>query len=684
MTIRAVILGLLGVVALCGFNYVNDNILNQTFLIGNNLPVAVYGALILAVIVVNPLLARLNRRWVLSGRELAVMLSLVLACCCIPASGLLRTFTNSLILPHHFNRLNPGWSEKQVLQVVPKQMLADSSADEDRVLNGFVQGLGEANRHIAFTDVPWQAWTRTLAFWLPIILALWLALTALAVVLHRQWSDHELLPYPLAEFANSLLPADGETTSPLLRNRLFWVGTLAVFLIHFNNFLATFFPDGMIPITRQLNLTAMVDLVPYIQRGGGARLLAPILYATVIGVAYFVPKEVSLSLGIGPFLWATVVGAFATYGLSLTSGAGPSASGYLSLKPQTFALFGANLGVFGVVLFCGRHYYLSVARRALGAGGGLEVDQAAVWGARLFVLFLTAFVVQLALVGLGWQIALMYAGVLLVFYVVMGRVFAETGLFYNQPFFFPCVAVWGLMGTQALGPRPLLIMFMLTTVLLVDPRESLMPFVVNSLKLLQIRRVPLGRSACLFAVAIVLGLLVALPVTLYFQYDLGYAKWDGWAGQYVPKMAFDNTVNALEMLKAQGSLEKASALRGWARFGAMAPNGFCMAALAAGMALALLCYLGRLRTTWWPLHPVLFLTWATEPPWRLSGSFILGWLLKSAIVKYGGSRLYQTLKPLFFGLIAGEIFGAVVPSIVGTIYYVVTGVPPKQFWVLPL
>jgi hypothetical protein len=684
MTIRAVILGLLGVVALCGFNYVNDNILNQTFLIGNNLPVAVYGALILAVIVVNPLLARLNRRWVLSGRELAVMLSLVLACCCIPASGLLRTFTNSLILPHHFNRLNPGWSEKQVLQVVPKQMLADSSADEDRVLNGFVQGLGEANRHIAFTDVPWQAWTRTLAFWLPIILALWLALTALAVVLHRQWSDHELLPYPLAEFANSLLPADGETTSPLLRNRLFWVGTLAVFLIHFNNFLATFFPDGMIPITRQLNLTAMVDLVPYIQRGGGARLLAPILYATVIGVAYFVPKEVSLSLGIGPFLWATVVGAFATYGLSLTSGAGPSASGYLSLKPQTFALFGANLGVFGVVLFCGRHYYLSVARRALGAGGGLEVDQAAVWGARLFVLFLTAFVVQLALVGLGWQIALMYAGVLLVFYVVMGRVFAETGLFYNQPFFFPCVAVWGLMGTKALGPRPLLIMFMLTTVLLVDPRESLMPFVVNSLKLLQIRRVPLGRSACLFAVAIVLGLLVALPVTLYFQYDLGYAKWDGWAGQYVPKMAFDNTVNALEMLKAQGSLEKASALRGWARFGAMAPNGFCMAALAAGMALALLCYLGRLRTTWWPLHPVLFLTWATEPPWRLSGSFILGWLLKSAIVKYGGSRLYQTLKPLFFGLIAGEIFGAVVPSIVGTIYYVVTGVPPKQFWVLPL
>jgi hypothetical protein len=684
MTFRAIILGLLGVVALCGFNYINDNILNQTYLVGNNLPVAVYGALILAVVLLNPLLARLNRRWVLNGRELALMLSLVLASCCIPASGLLRTFTSSLILPHHFSRLNPGWTEKQIIKLAPEQMLADTSTDDDTVLNGFVQGLGEANRHIAFSDVPWYAWTRTLAFWLPIILTLWLALTALAVVLHRQWSDHELLPYPLAEFADSLLPAEGQTTSPLLRSRLFWIGTLTVFLIHFNNFLATSFPDGMVQITRSINLTAMVDLFPYIQKGGGARLLAPIIYATVIGVAYFVPKEVSLSIGIGPFLWAALVGAFATYGFSLTSGSGPSASGYLSLKPQTFALFGANLGVFGVVLFCGRHYYLSVARRAVGAGGRLDVDAGAIWGARLFILFMAAFVAQLALVGLGWQVAVMYAGVLLVFYVVMGRVFAETGLFYNQPMFFPCVAVWGLLGAQALGPRAMLIMFMLTTVLLVDPRESLMPFVVNSLRLLQIRRVPLGRSACLFGVAIILGLLVALPLTLYFQYDLGYAKWDTWAGQYVPKMAFDNTVSVVETLEAQGSLEQASALRGWARFGAMAPDRLCMAALAGGAALALLCYLGRLRTTWWPLHPVLFLTWATEPPWRLSGSFLLGWLLKTTIVKYGGSRLYQALKPLFFGLIAGEVFGAVVPSIVGTLYYLITGMPPKQFWVLPL
>lgn len=684
MTPRAIILGLLGVVALCGFNYINDNVLNQTYLVGNNLPVAVYGGLIIVVVAINPLLARLRRRWVLSGRELALALTLVLACCCIPASGLLRTFTNSLILPHHYNRLNPGWRDKDVIALAPEQMLADVSADEDTVLNGFVQGLGEPSRHIGLRQVPWQAWVRALWFWLPVILLLWLALTALALVLHRQWAGHELLPYPIAELANSLLPEEGQATSPLLRNRGFWVGTLAVFLLHFNNFLATFFPDTLIPITRQINLAGMVQLVPYLQRGGGARLLAPMIYATVIGVAYLVPKDVSLALGLGPFLWATVVGAFASWGLSLTSGAGPSASGYLALKPQTFALLGANLGVFAVVLFCGRHYYLSVARRALFLGGDATLDTAAVWGARLFALCMAAFVTQLALVGLGWQVAALYAGVLIVFYVVMGRVFAETGLFYNQPFFFPCVAVWGLMGAQALGPGVLLIMFLLTTVLMIDPRESLMPFVVNSLKLLELRRVPLGRSALLFAFAIGLGLLTALPVTLYFQYDLGYAKWDSWASYYVPRMAFDNAVGAVELLTAQGTLEQASSVSGWGRFRHLSPNGLCLGAMVCGLTLALLCYVGRLRTTWWPLHPVLFLTWATEPPWRLSGSFLIGWLIKSAVVKYGGSRLYQALKPLFFGLIAGEVFGAVVPTLVGAIYYLATGMPPKQFWVLPL
>jgi len=682
MTWRSVILGLLGAACLCGFNYINDNILKQTYLVGNNLPVAVYGALVIFVVLVNPLLARASKRLALGGRELAVILCLTLAACCIPASGLLRTFTNSIVLPYHYDRLNPGWRENQVIEVTPKPMLADVSVNEDTVLNGFVQGLGETNRNISFFDVPWYAWTRTLLFWLPVILALWLGLIALSVVLHKQWSEHELLPYPIADFADSLLPEEGQATSSLLRNRLFWVGTLVVFLLHFNNFLALFFPEKMIQIRRQLNFTPMIHFLPYLQRGGGTRLLAPVIYFSVIGFSYFIPKDVSLSIGIGPYLWATVAGLFATYGVPLTAPL-EGAGWYIALKPQTFILFGANLGVFIVVLYCGRHYYLKIFRRALFLPPRIEEERAAVCGARLFLACMALFWIQLVTVGLDWQLVAMYLAVLLIFYVVMSRVFAETGLFYMQPFFFPCVVIWGVLGSQALGPKAMMILFMLTTVLLIDPRESLMPFVVNSLKLLELRKVRLGRSAWLFAAAVVIGLAVALPITLYFQYNLGYAKWDGWACKAVPQMAFKNVVATKEKLAAQGSLETAEGLRGWQRFGHMAPNPLCMGGLAAGLALALLFYAGRLRIPWWPLHPVLFLTWATEPPWRLCGSFMIGWLIKTLVVKYGGSKTYQKLKPLMYGLIAGEIFGAVVPSIVGAVYYLVTGEPPERFMVLP-
>jgi hypothetical protein len=90
-----------------------------------------------------------------------------------------------------------------------------------------------------------------------------------------------------------------------------------------------------------------------------------------------------------------------------------------------------------------------------------------------------------------------------------------------------------------------------------------------------------------------------------------------------------------------------------------------------------------LRFPWWPLHPLLFVTWATEPMRRFCAAFLVGWLVKVAVMKYGGAGLHGKLKPLMMGLIAGEVLGAVFPSIVGAIYFFVTGDQPVAFRVLP-
>lgn len=677
MTWRAVILGLLGAATLCGLSYLNDQILQQTYLVGNNMPVAVYGVLILVVILVNPLL----RRHALTGRELALILTLTLAASCIPGSGLLRTFTNSLMLPHHYLRTEPAWREQQVLETVPSVMLADPSADEDRTVNGFLLGLGSPQEHIGLRDIPWSAWTRTFAFWIPILLSLWGALIALSLVAHRQWADHEHLPYPVADFAAAMLPEEGGTSAPVFRSRWFWVGAVIVLLIYLNNFVQRWFPDYLIPVRVQVDLSGLSRLVPAFGLGGGTRLLAPTLYFTVIGLSYVLASDVAFSCGVGPFLWALVVGVFATYGVTLTGAV--EGTGYTSLRVQAFLNFGANLGLFLTLVYLGRRYYLSVLRRAVGLRSGDEAPASAVWGMRGFLVLSGAFIALLVSAGLDWPLAALYTVTIVIFFLMISRIMAETGMFYVQPYWFPCGVIWGLFGTPALGLQQLMILLTLSMILVVDPRESIMPFMSTSLRLLDLRRAPLGRAGAWCAVAVVLGLLIALPLTLYFQYDRGTSQWDTWATQAVPKMQFQNLTLAKQKLDIQGLLGSAGQTSGWRRFTEMAPSRPCLAGLGAGLALVLLFSAARIRFTRWPLHPILFLTWATEPQWRLCGSFLVGWLIKVCVTKYGGARTYQKLKPLMFGLIAGEIMGSLVPSAIGAVYFCITGKIPPRFIVLP-
>jgi len=66
----------------------------------------------------------------------------------------------------------------------------------------------------------------------------------------------------------------------------------------------------------------------------------------------------------------------------------------------------------------------------------------------------------------------------------------------------------------------------------------------------------------------------------------------------------------------------------------------------------------RLRYATWPLHPVGFLMVYTYPGAHLWFSLMLGWLSKTLILRFGGSKLYEDAKPFFLGLIVGESMAA--------------------------
>lgn len=682
MTTRAVLLGLLGAILICGVAYLNDAVMHQTYVAGSYMPSSVYGGLILFILIINPLLFYLSKRLALTSKELTVILVLVLAACCIPGTNLIRQLTNTLMLPHLYNQKEPGWKDAKVIEMAPKQMLADISQGKGEALDGFVQGIKDKAEKVS---VPWYAWKRTLLFWLPLFFTLCIALIGLSLVVHRQWSDHEHLAYPIATFANSLLPEPGRAKSSIFSNKLFWIGAGIILVIYIYNYAQAWFPEYLIKIPTGFNLGPLASLFPAFEKAGGVWLLNHTFYFSFIGIAYLLASDVSFSLGIGPLLWTTMAGVLLGYGVSLGASLEGS-SWYADL--QRFMSAGAYLGLFLAILYTGRYYYYNVFRQALfphlPPHISMSGEKQSIWGARIFIIFTALFFGQICLVGLDWPLALLYTGFTIIIFLVLSRTLAETGLFYLHPHFFPCVVIWGIFGIRALGPQMLLIMFLLTTVFIIDPRGTIMPLMVNSLKLLDLQKIKISKTALLCGVAILLGLVVGIPVTLYFQYDRGYDQHDQWASIYIPKRPFENATWIKQRLEAQGTLEEANQVSGWQRSTTMFPSGPGMLFLGLGLFLVLTFTAIRLRFPKWPLHPVMFIFWDTYLAMVCFGSFMVGWFIKMVVTKYGGIKIYQKLKPLMLGLIAGEISAAVVTTIFGLIYYLITDEKPVWFPIFPI
>ena len=96
---RSVSLGIAGTLIICGLTSYNDWALNNTYLVGNNMPIGVILMLFLFAVCVNGPLNVFKPQWAFSAAELAVAMSMALASCALPSSGLIRYFVPSLLMP---------------------------------------------------------------------------------------------------------------------------------------------------------------------------------------------------------------------------------------------------------------------------------------------------------------------------------------------------------------------------------------------------------------------------------------------------------------------------------------------------------------------------------------------------------------------------------------------------------
>jgi hypothetical protein len=704
LTWRSVLFSLLGVLVIAGTaGFHDERMFGSTLVVGNHLPVAAFAYLFCVGLAWNGLAGRLNRNLALNSKELTVVMIVCLVSCFAPTSGLFRYFHRGIIMPWHYLSTGgrPEWEKYGLLdkllspnlfpQPVPYRDAAGVLQLDETVYRGFFTGLATGKDFVGLADVPFRAWTLPMLYWGPLVLLCALFCCALAFLVHRQWSQHEQLSYPIAQVAGGFCQrTDGGRGVPdVLRNRLFWAGFLPLFLIYLVEYLARWYPESLPKLSETLPAfrgwwVPLMQKLPILNKTpANWALSGQTIYFCVVGLAYFVSTEISLTMGLSSIL-------LAVFGVWYYQIAGAPLTG----DQMSLVRGGAYFGYALVLLYTGRSYYGAILARALGfrgkgAGGlvpktgGLADDAMGILAARVLLVATAGFVATLVAMGSRLSMAIFFALLLLLVFLVMTRIVCETGVPFVSAEWWPGRMLVSLLGPAVIGPGTLVLLLWVSNALCIDPRECLMPYAATGTRLAQDARLRLRGAFGVVVAAVFLSVAVAFVAQHWTLYNLGPMA-DGTAASRFPQMHFNDAAKWMGEMSDQGVLDDSFNAKGLARLQLINPEPGAWTWILCSAAVVLLMSAVRFRFTAFPLHPTLLLVWGTYPCIAVWASFLLGWFVKSLVVRFGGGSVYLRLKPLFIGLIASEIMASALVIVVDMAHYWITGdVARVQIRILP-
>jgi hypothetical protein len=588
-------------------------------------------------------------------------------------------------MPLHLNASAPGWRSADVLGYAPRAMLAgadDPRATQEAVDN-FVSGMAQHGRYIGLSQVPWGAWARPLAAWMPLVVMAAMAVIGLSLLVHHQWANRERLLYPIAEFATvTIRQAQADPLPGVFRDKLLWVGLVTVLAVRVINGLSTWYPGLGVTIPLEFPFDAFGGRFPAFAASPGAGdILHPPFYPTAFAFSFFLAGDVALSVGLSRLVFVLLMMFLMTAGVDVSDS-------YMTGGVPGWMNYGAYLGMAILIGYTGRRYYTQVLNQALTFRPHPEVRGYSVWGARLLIVSVAGMLGMLIVLGLAWPLAVLAVGSILLMFLVLARVNAEAGVFFYKPQWQTPGVLIGLLGMGALGPKAIIIVGLLSIVLTIDPREALIPFVTNGLKISDNLGVRPGRTGAGAAGVYLLCLAAVVPVALWANYNFGLqseevAPESRWATYRVPKFPFDAAQQAITQLRLQGGLEQSVKYTPLERVWNARPDRRFVFAVGAGLAAVLLTSAARLRWAWWPLHPVLFLVMPNWTVGTMSLSFLSGWVVKSLVTGLGGSAAYRRGRNMMVGVIAGDLLGGLAFMVAGWIYYAATGFIPPAYRIFP-
>jgi hypothetical protein len=648
---RSILLGLLGVTIICGLTPYNDYALNNTFLVGNNLPIGVVMLSCVFFLLINAPLHRWLPKQALTSGELAVALSMTLVSCTLPSSGLMRYFPPTLVSPFYHALYNRPFLDLLEDMHLPRWIFPSFSGKGPTQWMSDPIVIGYVGRWTDDGPYPLLAWVVPAITWGIFLFAMYGALMCIVAIVRRQWFENERLAFPLAQIHLALIeqPSAGKMLNHTLRTRSFWIGFGIVFFIHAWNGLALYFPKHypLIPVYYDV-LQHIMSNPPWSYCTGDFKGAA--VFFTAVGVTYFLSNSIAFSLWfffVAMQGWRMIVG---------------SATG----DPDNYGMAGSVDQHFGGVtafvlsiLWVGRHHWVLVLRQAWRGHVGNEPHgrfmsyRFAFWALVGCVVLMVGWLCLAGCTVLG---ALTMVLLLLMLMVVITRIIAESGLMHGQlqvPINYPWQLA-AIYGFPMISPVKTFYFASMLQAVHFDFREPAPVYASHAIKIIDQTAfdgrsmeedTPAVRSTGrriigLLMLALLVGYVVSFTSMLTVEYRYFWTL--DRPGHLVNDYAFNHTTQDLVDSTVQYSK------------GNYHPTQSPAGNFAAGFVLVSILAAMRLRFAWWPLHPIGFLMLYTYPGTHLWLSIFIGWLAKNLILRFGGTKMYSGAKPFFLGLIVGE------------------------------
>jgi len=559
---------------------------------------------------VNALLRTIRRPWALGRGDLVLIYAMLLMALTLSTQNFVAMVFSSITSPYYGASSENRWGEL-LLPHLP-EWVAPYDLEAIRL---FHEGLPPGQ------DIAWDAWIVPLTAWLAFGLALSLMMICMAVVLHRQWSTHERLAYPMVHLPQAMIEGEDEPTSrlnPFFKNRVMWLGFAIPFCF--------FGMDGLHEYIHVVpEFPFFLDSIYLLQ--DTVRIVLAFSFAW-IGFFYLASLDIVFSIWFFYLLSKLQDGISNLIGVS-----NPEVmSVYESFQSADLSHQGTGAVIVFVCfgLWTARGHLRGVLRRAWHPAAA---EAGEVFSYRLCLLGFTGSLLFLALwlwfSGVPFWALPALLGIALVYYIMITRVTTAGGVPTTRPPITPPFFVISGFGASLLGDRGLVAMG-LTMSWASEMRLFPMIACANGLKLAEMVRGPQGR----LILGMVLAVLCSLVAATYVLMDLAHTHG-------AVNLGYGQGGGTWRWLAAFSADKPEANVRGWVFTG------------IGGLVEGFLVWANH-RWFWWPLHPIGFVVAPGFITGQIWLSAFVAWTLKSVILRQGGPGLFVKLRPFFLGLILGE------------------------------